>query len=260
MSKVQFSSDMTVESLGHLGDDTTPLVAAWTSTYDSEEIQKRLQDDKRTWGFRKYLTREKHLVPFEHQVMTFRIDAPIFVTRQILKHRISSISEESGRYSELRPKFWVPGKGRAVKQVGKTGAYEFIYNKEARYFSATQIRKASQDSWERYQYLIDSGVAKEVARTLLPVNIYSSMVITMNTRSLWNFFDLRTRAGNSKPQAEIEEVAQQMQALWKDAYPMTYKAWHEVTYSSESEYINFVPDHGMHTQKILTSSDMYSEL
>jgi len=228
MSEVQFSSDMSVESLGHLGDDTTPLVAAWTSTYDSEEIQKRLQDDKRTRGFRKYLIREKHLVPFEHQVMTFRIDAPIFVTRQILKHRISSISEESGRYSELRPKFWVPGKGRAVKQVGKTGDYEFVRDEETQFKAFLSTRRSSLRAWEEYRLLINSGVAKEVARTLLPVNIYSSMVITMNTRSLWNFFDLRTRAGSSKPQAEIEQVAQQMQALWKEAYPLTYKAWHEV--------------------------------
>src|SRR5690625_1789138 len=102
MSYVQCNSDMSTESVGHLLPDLTPLGAPWNSTYDSEEIHKRLQDDKRTWGFRKYLIREKRLVPFEHQVMTFRIDAPIFVTRQILKHRISSISEESGRYSELR--------------------------------------------------------------------------------------------------------------------------------------------------------------
>lgn len=230
MSEVQFSSDMSVESLGHLGDDTTPLVAAWTSTYDSEEIQKRLKDDKRTRGFRKYLIREKHLVPFEHQVMTFRIDAPIFVTRQILKHRISSISEESGRYSELRPKFWVPRKDRAVKQVGKTGDYEFVRDEDTQFKAFLSTRRSSLRAWGDYQLLIDSGVAKEVARTVLPVNIYSSMVITMNTRSLWNFFDLRTRAGNSKPQAEIEQVAQQMLALWKEAYPMTYEAWHEITY------------------------------
>ena len=70
--------------------------------------------------------RDRHGSPFEHNSMTFYVQAPIFVFREFMRHRIASYNEESGRYRELRPVFYVPGPERKLTQIGKPGAYEFV--------------------------------------------------------------------------------------------------------------------------------------
>ena len=70
--------------------------------------------------------RDRHGSPFEHNSMTFYVQAPIFVFREFMRHRIASYNEESGRYRELRPVFYVPGPERKLIQEGKPGAYVFV--------------------------------------------------------------------------------------------------------------------------------------
>lgn len=217
---IKFRSDMTVQVMDTMGDDYSPIQAARVST---EGAESRTTEDNN--GLRRYLLREKHMVPFETQVMRFYIEAPIFVTRQILKHRIASISEESGRYKELEPVFYVPRADRPVKQVGKTGDYNFVKNEDLNRFATHEIKTVSEVAWLRYESMLSQDVAKEVARMVLPLNIYSSMYFTINSRSLFNFFDLRTFQGKSKPQHEIAMVANQMYNLWYGEYPLTAAAW-----------------------------------
>lgn len=221
---IEFRSDMTVQVMDVMGDDYSPIQAARVST---EGAESRTTEDNN--GLRRYLLREKHMVPFETQVMRFYIEAPIFVTRQILKHRIASISEESGRYKELEPVFYQPSTDRPVKQVGKTGDYRFEHDELLSGKSCNQLRYISVEAWTAYEYMLDAGVAKEVARMALPLNIYSSMYLTINTRSLFNFFDLRTFKGQSKPQFEIALVADAMYDLWKEQFPLTAVAWEAVS-------------------------------
>lgn len=217
---IEFRSDMTVQVMDAMGDDYSPIQAARVST---EGAESRTTEDNN--GLRRYLLREKHMVPFETQVMRFYIEAPIFVTRQILKHRIASASEESGRYKELEPVFYVPSTDRPVKQVGKTGDYVFEVDPELHGLSYIDVKAASEVSWGFYTDMLDAGVAKEVARMVLPLNTYSSMYLTINSRSLFNFFDLRTFQGQSKPQFEIALVADAMYDLWKEQFPLTAAAW-----------------------------------
>ena len=175
--------------------------------------------------------RDRHGSPFEHNSMTFYVQAPIFVFREFMRHRIASYNEESGRYRELRPVFYVPGPDRNLVQVGKAGAYEFLPGTpEQTELTDVATREAiATEAYESYQRMLDAGIAREVARIVLPLNIYSSMYVTMNARSLMNFLSLRTkREGThfpSFPQREIEMVAEKMEHIWTDLMPFTYAAF-----------------------------------
>ena len=160
--------------------------------------------------------------PLEHSVFTFRISAPVFVSREFVRHRIASYNEVSGRYKELEPIFYVPTKDRKVRQIGKTGDYNFEFDRELQAASVDIIEEASLLAWVRYENLLDAGVAKEVARMVLPVNIYSTWYATLNARSLLNFLNLRN-ADNA--QHEIRMVAEKMEKIFENKMPDTYLAW-----------------------------------
>jgi thymidylate synthase (FAD) len=164
--------------------------------------------------------------------MTFYVQAPIFVFREFMRHRIASYNEESGRYRELRPVFYVPGPERKLIQVGKPGAYEFEDGTaEQTALVEKETMAVTRAAYESYQRMLEAGVAREVARIVLPLNIYSSMYVTMNARSLMNFLSLRTkREGThfpSFPQREIEMVAEKMEEAWAKLMPLSYETFNE---------------------------------
>lgn len=217
----QFRSDTTVQLIDSMGGDHRAVQSARVSTKGSDSLESLTGGE----GLINYLMRDHHEVPFEHTVFTFYIEAPIFVTRQLLKHRISSISEESGRYKELKGVFYVPGPNRPVRQVGKTGDYVFEVDEELNALAVDTITHASMEAWYEYEFMLKEGVSKEVARLVLPFNLYSSMYITVNARSLMNIMSLRTSDTGSHPQYEIEDVARQMETLWAEHSPVTYRAF-----------------------------------
>jgi thymidylate synthase (FAD) len=164
--------------------------------------------------------------------MTFYVQAPIFVFREFMRHRIASYNEESGRYRELGAVFYVPGPERNLVQVGKPGAYDFLPGSpEQTELVGDEVRAVATEAFASYQRMLAAGVAREVARIVLPLSIYSSMYVTMNARSLMNFLSLRTkREGThfpSFPQREIEMCAEQMEEHFAALMPMTYAAFNE---------------------------------
>ena len=174
--------------------------------------------------------RDRHGSPFEHNSMTFYVQAPIFVFREFMRHRIASYNEESGRYRELRPVFYVPGPDRDLIQEGRPGHYQFLPGSPDQHkLVAETTRRVCEEAYTAYQELLDAGIAREVARIVLPLTIYSSMYVTMNARSLMNFLSLRTKRDNSTypsfPQREIEMVAEQMEAAWAGLMPLTHAAF-----------------------------------
>ncbi len=238
MSDIIFRSDVTVELVRSSAADSDVLFAARVSTQGEQTLDSAAaqtdasEDEKRNKGLINYLMRDRHGSPFEHNSMTFYVQAPIFVFREFMRHRIASYNEESGRYKELSPVFYVPAPDRNLVQVGKTGHYEFLPG------SAEQIalveqesRTASQVAYESYKRMLEAGVAREVARIVLPLNIYSSMYVTMNSRALMNFLSLRTqREGThfpSFPQREIEMCAEKMEDFWAELMPYTYEAFNK---------------------------------
>jgi len=224
---VKFRSDVTVELIQSMGGDDAVVRSARVSTSsNSRNVDMGTKEE----GLINYLMRDRHGSPFEHNAFTFFIEAPIFVFREFMRHRIASYNEESGRYKQLDPVFYVPGPSRNLVHVGKPGAYEFVDGGEGLTVKTqTALIKSSEDSYQKYLFLIDNGVAREVARMALPVNIYSSMYVTMNARSLMNFLSLRTKDETSTfpsfPQREIEMVAEKMEEFFAEKMPLTYESF-----------------------------------
>jgi len=227
--EIEFRSDVTVELVRHSASDADVLFAARVSTQGEQTLTAASSGQaagERDRGLINYLMRDRHGSPFEHNSLTYYVQAPIFVFREFMRHRIASYNEESGRYRELRPVFYVPGPERKLIQVGKPGAYDFEDGTpEQTALVQSEIKEVCRSAYESYQRMLQAGVAREVARAVLPVTLYSSMYVTMNSRSLMNFLSLRTkREGThfpSFPQREIEMVADKMEELWAPLMPLT---------------------------------------
>ncbi len=99
--------------------------------------------------------------------------------------------------------------------------YQFENDPRLNFDARSHIRSASADSWWRYETMLELGIAKEVARMVLPVNLYSTLWLTMNTRSLLNFFNLRSSEADGHPQYEIVQAADKMLAVWGSLFPET---------------------------------------
>ncbi|MEN9324817.1 MAG: hypothetical protein RL414_571 [Actinomycetota bacterium] len=228
--EIIFRDDVTVELIKASASDNDVVWAARVSTAGENSKEAVGEDSSRDVGLINYLARERHGSPFEHTSMTFFISAPIFVFREFMRHRIASYNEESGRYRELRPVFYIPSKERKLVQIGKTGAYEFVDGTPEQYeITVNSIKDSCTVAYSHYQKMLEAGVAREVARAVLPVTLFSSMYVTMNARALMNFLSLRTsRDGShfpSYPQREIEMVAEKMEAIFAELMPITYGAF-----------------------------------
>jgi len=227
---VEFLSDVTVEMVRANASDADVLFAARVSTKGEQSLEDVDGDASRSEGLIRYLMRARHGSPYEHNSMTFYVHAPIFVFREFMRHRIASYNEESGRYRELRPVFYVPGPDRKLCQTGKPGHYEFVDGTtEQHALVEKEVRHACEEAYAAYRRMLDAGIAREVARVVLPLTIYSSMYVTMNARSLMNFLSLRTGRADSQfpsfPQREIEMVAERMEEHWKGLMPITHAAF-----------------------------------
>lgn len=372
---ILFNSDYAVELVKHIGDDKDVISAARVSTVAELSLEYSNDIVENNKGLIKFLMRNRHGTPFEHNSMTFFIQAPIFVFREFMRHRVgfclvgdteltllndkkiaiedyynlyfsndnkpdilgvnedtllfeyhkvsdvyyvgkvevinilikgnsitsslnhkfftatgwkvaidlkkgdyifysdnsnvileqiediihlgvkdvydcsinnqwhnflannfvvhNSYNEESGRYAKLKPIFYIPDYSRPLKQVGKPGAYTFVQDKkELTDLVIKEIKKNSISAYKSYMYMLDNGVAKEMARAVLPLNIYSSMYVTCNARSLMSFLSLRTHRDNMKflsyPQYEIEMVANKMEKIFAKVMPYTFKYFDEL--------------------------------
>jgi thymidylate synthase (FAD) len=209
-----------------MGDDASVVKAARVSTGGSTTTPEK------DAGLINYLMRDRHGTPFEHNAFTFYVEAPIFVFREFMRHRVASYNEESGRYKELAPVFYIPSEDRKLIQVGKPGAYTFeegTYDQKK--IVPADIKIAAKEAYAAYQRMLEKGVAREVARSVLPVGLYSSMFVTMNARTLMNFLSLRTmREGTmfpSFPQREIEMCAEKMEDFFAEVMPVTYATFNK---------------------------------
>jgi thymidylate synthase (FAD) len=225
-----FRSDMDVELVKHSARDADVLFAARVSTKGEASLADVDADASASAGLIRYLMRDRHGSPFEHAVMTFYVSAPLFVFREFQRHRMASYNEESGRYRQMRPVFYVPGPDRRLQQVGKPGAYDFVEGTAEQHELVTQrTQQSCRAAWQAYLDMLEAGVAREVARIVLPLSLYSSMYVTLNARSLMNVLSLRTKREDSTfpsyPQREIEMVAEQMETAWAELMPITHAAF-----------------------------------
>ena len=177
---------------------------------------------ERDEGLIRYLMRDHHGSPFEHGYFRFLVKAPIFVVREHHRHRAGhSYNEWSGRYSKMQAEFYIPENVRS--QVGKPGAYRFEpVDAETKELARREIETQSNDAFEAYERMLEAGIAKEVARSVLPLNMYTTYYWSCNPRSLMHFCSLR----NSEfAQYEIREYAKAAESFLAQAMPVTHAAF-----------------------------------
>ncbi|MFJ2279270.1 FAD-dependent thymidylate synthase [Streptomyces sp. NPDC087866] len=238
----RFRDDVTVELVKSSASDADVLFAARVSTVGERSFPARAMVDQavtdvehpqtaRDRGLINYLMRDRHGSPFEHNSMTFFVSAPIFVFREFMRHRVGwSYNEESGRYRELEPVFYIPGQDRRLVQEGRPGKYVFVEGTAEQHAVTGRVTEESyRQAYGAYREMLAAGVAREVARSVLPVGLFSSAYATCNARSLMHFLGLRTThpdaAVPSFPQREIEMVGEQMEAHWAQLMPLTHAAF-----------------------------------
>lgn len=181
---------------------------------------------EREKGILRSLMREEHGVPFEHTVLSYMLKMPIFVARQLVKHRVSSWSEHSARYSLAETEFYVPHVDGGIRtQTGKPMEYRYD-RAETTVSEATRglIMAETSRALKSYHDMIEWGVAREQARMVLPTNIYTTVSWTLNVRSLLNVLHLRN---DEHAQAETREYAIAMEKLAWKVIPDTLEAFTE---------------------------------
>jgi thymidylate synthase (FAD) len=245
--EIKLTSEITVKIIQSMGEDAIIAGAAWVSTNGAEALTKAKADPTKVPGLINYVMKHRHGSVFEHSAITFFVHAPIFVWREWHRHRIGfSYNEESGRYKQLDPVFYVPSKDRAMFKVDswKPGRPKFLTieqrkellgstdngQTERQYGQLVENLKSSYEhSYRIYEDNLSMGFDPGLARDCLPVGIYSSCWVTCNPRSLMAFLSLRTHDETanhvSYPLHEIEVAARMVEDFLKQGWPITYKAF-----------------------------------
>jgi thymidylate synthase (FAD) len=264
---IEFVSKSKVELVHSRASDKDVALAAWVSNFAKSDIPVSIPNDNhiksylemeskrdnapykdgksyrdywypdvkpyldRVGGLINFLYRERHMSPFEHGSFTFYIDTPIFVAREFMRHRTWSYNETSGRYKELQPRFYLIDDERPITQKGKVGAYRFETGSPEQYgtiYADTTLSYAN--SWNAYQNMLKNGVAKEVARNVLPVGTMTQFYATANPRNVMQFLLLRNDANALK---EIRDVAVRIEEEFAKAMPLTYEAFKKYDWRDE---------------------------
>jgi thymidylate synthase (FAD) len=185
---------------------------------------RRKEDvDESDEGLIRFLMRDRHGTPFEHNSFRFHIRCPIFVAREWMRHRVSSFNEFSLRYAKASDEFYVPAAEDVRSQVGKPGAYSFEpVSDEVAETTREKLQAVYETAYETYQELVELGVARELARCALPVGAYTEFYWTVNARSLMNFLSLRNA---ETAQREIRRYAAACERFLEQLMPVTYEAF-----------------------------------
>jgi thymidylate synthase (FAD) len=174
-------------------------------------------------GLIRFLLRERHGTPFEHNAFRFHVRCPIFVAREWFRHRIGSFNEFSMRYAKATDEFYVPAAEDVRTQVGKPGAYTFEpVDPELAEATREQLAAVYRMAYDTYARLVEQGVAREVARAVLPVGAYTEFYWTVNARALMNFVSLRAA---ETAQREIRRYAEAIETFLEATMPVTHAAF-----------------------------------
>jgi thymidylate synthase (FAD) len=203
---------------GAMADDLSVVNGARVSF-----ARRKTEMDESDAGLIRFLMRDRHGTPFEHNAFRFHVRCPIFVAREWFRHRVGSFNEFSMRYARATDDFYVPEPEDVRSQVGKPGAYSFEpVDPELAETTREELRAAYETAYETYERLVEQGVARELARSVLPVGAYTEFFWTVNARSLMNFVSLRAA---ETAQREIRRYADAVEAFFAQQMPITYDAF-----------------------------------
>jgi thymidylate synthase (FAD) len=161
--------------------------------------------------------------PFEHNAFRFHVRTPIFVAREWFRHRVGSFNEFSMRYARATDDFYVPAPEDVRTQVGKPGAYSFEpVTDDVAATTRGELTRIYETAYTAYERLVELGVARELARAVLPVGAYTEFYWTVNARALMNFLSLRNAEA---AQREIRRYAEACERFFAERMPVTYEAF-----------------------------------
>jgi thymidylate synthase (FAD) len=206
-----------------MGDDYAAVKAARVS------YGKGIKTPEKDKNLIFYLMEHGHETPFEHIVFTFHVKAPIFVARQWFRHRIGSFNEASLRYTELKDEFYIPDHVRKNVVEDKQKAIR-VDEEQLKQKALDLIESAIENSYKVYKELLEMGVAREMARIVLPMSSYTQFYWTVNARSLMNFLNLRA---DSHAQWEIQQYALNIANIFKEKCPWTFEAFLKFAYKGD---------------------------
>lgn len=203
-----------VRYIDHMGSDLRIVEAARVSYHSpskGDEADRKLLE---------YLFKNKHTSPFEMVKLTLNIKMPIFVMRQYVRHRMQNLNEVSARYTQLPAEFYIPEKWRAQDTSNKQGSItaEHLNHEEC----SRWLRRSCQEAYAIYELMLKNGVAREMARMILPVNIYTECYTTWDLKNLLHFIALRDDA---HAQAEIQEYGRAIKTICTELFPWTMAAY-----------------------------------
>ena len=185
--------------------------------------RRKEEMDESDEGLIRFLMRDRHGTPFEHNSFRFHIRAPIFVAREWMRHRVGSFNEFSMRYAKATDDFYVPEPDDVRSQVGKPGAYSFEpVSAELAEQTRQELEAVYDQAYATYQRLVELGVARELARCVMPVGAYTEFYWTVNARALMNFVSLRAA---ETAQREIRRYAEACERFFAEAMPVTHAAF-----------------------------------
>ena len=205
---------MKVELIDSMGTDLTVVNAARVS-FDKQHDEFTHRDEKLI----AYLAKQGHWTPFGHPQLQFRISAPIFVARQLVKHQVGLVwNEVSRRYVDSNPSFYITNDWRVRAENKKQGSGEGLIELTGKDYSL--IQKANEASVEAYNHLLSKGVAPEQARMVLPQSLYTDWYWT---GSLYAFARICKLRMSDDAQAETKEIAKKLSALIRPKFPISWK-------------------------------------
>lgn len=207
-----------VRLVDYMGGDQRIVQAARVSY---GEGTKTVRQDR---GLINYLVRNAHSSPLEQTVLTFHIKLPIFVARQMVRHRTARLNELSGRYSVMRDEFYIPDRERMQKQStdNKQGSSSELVEDPDRWVES--LAASTEAAYKGYMEMVDSGLAREVARVGLPLNLYTEWYWQIDLHNLFHFLRLRL---DGHAQYEIRVYAEAMAECAKAVAPLAYEAFEE---------------------------------
>jgi thymidylate synthase (FAD) len=234
MSDITLASEITVEEIQHAGDDAMIAHAAMVSTRGGAAHVPDPPEEKIS-GLIRFLMANRHGTPFEHGSLTVRVHAPIKVWREWHRHRVGwSYNEESGRYKDLEPVFYVPPRERPMIRPdgfkSARPAFDFA-DKDQYELVRMHLEAGYRTAYLHYQAMLEMGVDRGLARDVLGVGIYSACYCTANPRGIMAFLSLRTYEPGAKfpsrPLHEIEVAARKLETIFASHWPVTHKEFCE---------------------------------
>lgn len=210
-----------VRYIDHMGTDERIVEAArisYRSPSKGEESDKKLLQ---------YLYKNRHTSPFEMCKITFNIKMPIFVMRQFVRHRMQNLNEVSARYTELPDEFYIPEKWRKQDTKNKQGSIDSnIFIEGENEYTHEQLSKEllrqNKKQYECYKSMLACGVAREMARFVLPINIYTEIYCCWDLKNLLHFFSLRD---DPHAQWEHQQYGKAMKQIAAELFPWTLEVY-----------------------------------